>query len=708
MISIAMATYNGERFLREQLDSILAQTVTDWELHICDDCSTDSTFSILEEYASNDKRIHVHLNECNLGFKKNFERAISFCTGEYIALSDQDDVWVENHLEVLFKNLDERSLVCSNSEFIDVHGFRTGDYSYPKDFFLSDDINQQFFQVLHINPAQGCTMLFPSSFRESFLPFPDSVKYHDYWIAIIASLQGGIKYLPNILVLYRRHGRNVSSVNSKSLLERAFTDFSVIQYDSFYNKKNWHQALNGLCLSCEKRKDFKDANLFFDFFLENRNRKFAKLYFKSNYKKIYCTPSKKLFFLRYIKNFYLYKEPMHSYISAKSDYKKKNKILITKFDGEQYEGVINYIYNLISLIDLSDTQIDLFISTGDFSKVHVFKTLLSLGVNIFIGTARENHHKYIRDFKCLRTLIKKNHYDAMYVNSGHILFVASHLWVAKLYGVKKRIAHSHNSITARIEKFGFIKTLMHNYGRAYIRNNATVLMACSDVAADWLYGKTLKKKVVFVKNGIDLNKFSFNEEKRTLIRKSYNINTNDILIGLTANFTAQKNHKFLLQVFYEYLKINANAFLLLLGDGEKKESIIDESKNLGIYEKIIFAGSVQNPSDYYSAMDAFVMPSIHEGLPYAGVEAQCSCLPSFFSDSVTREIAVTNYAFFYSLEDSAEKWAKNINSILKSYSESERKNNIKNVEANLRKSGFDFVSTASYVSDFLGTSLVKK
>ena len=108
MISIAMATYNGEKYLAEQLDSILAQTVQDFELIVCDDCSSDSTAEILSRYAEKDSRIKIFVNEKNLGFVKNFEKAVSLCSGEYIALSDQDDVWFAGHLEILLRNIKDK------------------------------------------------------------------------------------------------------------------------------------------------------------------------------------------------------------------------------------------------------------------------------------------------------------------------------------------------------------------------------------------------------------------------------------------------------------------------------------------------------------------------------------------------------------------------------------------------------------------------
>ncbi len=101
MISIALATYNGSKFLREQLDSILSQSMTDFEVIVCDDCSTDDTVKILYEYAAKDTRFNIHEHETNLGFKKNFEHILSLCKGEFIAFCDQNDIWEPNHIHTL-------------------------------------------------------------------------------------------------------------------------------------------------------------------------------------------------------------------------------------------------------------------------------------------------------------------------------------------------------------------------------------------------------------------------------------------------------------------------------------------------------------------------------------------------------------------------------------------------------------------------------
>ena len=122
MVSIVLASCNGEKYIKEQLDSILNQTYSDFELIVCDDCSTDSTTNIINEYCRKDKRIRLFINEKRLGSNKNFEKAILLCSGEYIALSDQDDIWLPEHLEKLLKIIKGHKLACGNAELIDRNG----------------------------------------------------------------------------------------------------------------------------------------------------------------------------------------------------------------------------------------------------------------------------------------------------------------------------------------------------------------------------------------------------------------------------------------------------------------------------------------------------------------------------------------------------------------------------------------------------------
>ncbi|WP_296023787.1 glycosyltransferase [uncultured Treponema sp.] len=148
-VSIALASYNGEKYIREQLDSILSQTVKDFELIVCDDCSKDSTLQILREYERKDRRIKIFENEQNLGFKKNFEKAILLCSGEYIALSDQDDIWTKDHLEKLFSIIGKHSLACGNALMVDENGKSLGKNLNEVDglFKMRYLVNAKFLQV---------------------------------------------------------------------------------------------------------------------------------------------------------------------------------------------------------------------------------------------------------------------------------------------------------------------------------------------------------------------------------------------------------------------------------------------------------------------------------------------------------------------------------------------------------------------------------
>ena len=174
MISIAMATYNGAKYIKEQIDSILNQTIQDIEIVICDDCSQDSTFDILKDYQTNDSRIRVYKNEDNLGFKKNFEKAISLCHGEYIALSDQDDIWMPNHLELLRKEIGSKVLVCGNADLINEEGESLGmtlKTQESLDKIPDNDLKKLMSIIIFRNPYQGASMLFKKQALIHAFPF---------------------------------------------------------------------------------------------------------------------------------------------------------------------------------------------------------------------------------------------------------------------------------------------------------------------------------------------------------------------------------------------------------------------------------------------------------------------------------------------------------------------------------------------------------
>lgn len=204
-VSIAMATYNGEKFLCQQLDSILSQTYKNLEVIICDDCSTDSTCTILKLYSQKDDRIKLFFNEKNLGLVKNFEKALSLCTGEYIALGDQDDIWENNKIACLIESIEGSLLIHSDALLINNDGIVINT-SYST--YSQKNLNKNIHSYLLENNVTGCTALFSNKLLKYALPFPENILVHDWWLALCAYKHGAITYLDQPLIRYRQHESN--------------------------------------------------------------------------------------------------------------------------------------------------------------------------------------------------------------------------------------------------------------------------------------------------------------------------------------------------------------------------------------------------------------------------------------------------------------------------------------------------------------------
>ncbi len=208
LTSIALCTYNGERYLREQLDSLMAQTCRDFEIIAVDDASTDATVAILRDYAARDARIHIVVNPVNLGFRKNFEHAMSLCTGRFIAPCDQDDVWLPEKLAVLLDTIGDHAAAYCDSEFVDEHGQPLNDAMSRHVVLLSTSDPAVFAAG---NCVSGHAMLFRRELVVRALPIPDCF-YYDWWLAAVAASEGGVIACTSQLVKYRLHGNNVTNI----------------------------------------------------------------------------------------------------------------------------------------------------------------------------------------------------------------------------------------------------------------------------------------------------------------------------------------------------------------------------------------------------------------------------------------------------------------------------------------------------------------
>lgn len=232
LVSIALCTYNGERFLKEQLDSLIDQTYHDLEIIIVDDCSTDDTLAIIKEYAERDSRIKWYQNEINLGFNQNFAHALKICSGKYIAVCDQDDIWEHNKIERLTDTIGDHWLVCSNSIRMDENGIPTGknllnDFTYE---------TRDYRSVLLNNFVTGHTCLINRDFLDIALPFPDGVIY-DWWMGFVALYHHQLIYLDETLTRYRIHDNSALQQIIKSDSDTKNT-YLKIHFDFVSNMLN--------------------------------------------------------------------------------------------------------------------------------------------------------------------------------------------------------------------------------------------------------------------------------------------------------------------------------------------------------------------------------------------------------------------------------------------------------------------------------------
>jgi glycosyltransferase involved in cell wall biosynthesis len=217
LISIALCTYDGKAYLREQLESLFAQTYKHFEIVAVDDCSTDETMSILHEFQSRDSRIKVFRNSTNLGFRKNFERAMSLCSAPLIAPCDQDDIWLPEKLAMLFDAIGNHDLAYCDSELVNESGESLG-------LAMSDTTTMMSTSDPAVFAASNCVSGHSMMFRRKLLthafPVPECF-YYDWWIAAIAASSNGVAHVHRKLVKYRLHGSNVTNVLRFRPVERA-------------------------------------------------------------------------------------------------------------------------------------------------------------------------------------------------------------------------------------------------------------------------------------------------------------------------------------------------------------------------------------------------------------------------------------------------------------------------------------------------------
>lgn len=332
-------------------------------------------------------------------------------------------------------------------------------------------------------------------------------------------------------------------------------------------------------------------------------------------------------------------------------------------------GVEAVVMNYYRHIDRTQIQFD-FLCDNDSTNIP-YEEIESLGGKVILIPPYQKLHKYNKE---LYKVFKENNYKIVHSHINTLSVFP--LRIAKKAGVPVRIAHSHSTTNKKEWKKNLLKNILRPFSKVY----ATNYMCCSELAGRWLFGdKTYDEgKVYLLNNAIDIDKFKYDENIRKQKRKEFGIDDDTFVIGHIGRFVEQKNHRFLIDIFNEVHKERSNSLLLLIGQGPLMEEIKEKVHSLNLDNSVMFLGQRNDTNELYQAMDVFVLPSLYEGLPVVGVEAQATGLPCYFSDNMTMETKVLKSTVFMSSKVSSFDWKDQILSCFQSINKLEAVRDITN------------------------------
>jgi len=338
-------------------------------------------------------------------------------------------------------------------------------------------------------------------------------------------------------------------------------------------------------------------------------------------------------------------------------------------------GAETFLMRIYRALDKKKYQMDFLVTSKEIGFYD--KEIQSMGGKIFHSVPKSKNP--IKSFFNIKKTVKDEQYKKV-LRISHYSLSTLDLLAAKFGGAKKLIYRSSNSNISggplkRILNmiFGFLPKLI-----------PTIKIAPSTEAAEFVFGKKSIKKgnVSIIKNAIELDNFIFNQNIRLNIRKQFNID-DKLIIGHIGRFSYQKNHAFLIDIFYEISKTHPDCVLMLVGNGELEKDIKHKINNYGLDEKVIFAGIRSDIAHILMAMDVLIFPSFFEGMPNVVIEAQATGLPCLISDKITKEANITGLVNYLSIKDNPSIWANKAISLAKNTDR-----NI-NYKKSFQKNGYD-------------------
>lgn len=363
---------------------------------------------------------------------------------------------------------------------------------------------------------------------------------------------------------------------------------------------------------------------------------------------------------------------------------KKEPIRIAQIIGKWVGGgveavVMNYYRN----IDKTKIQFD-FICDNDSTNIP-YEEIDTLGGKVILIPPYQKITSYQKE---LQKILKKNNYKIVHSHINTLSIFP--LYAAKKVGIPLRIAHSHSTTNKKEWKKNLIKQVLRPFSKKY----ATHYFCCGELAGRWLFGDKLynQGKVFLLNNAIDLDKFKYDEKIRKEVRKELKIKDSTLVIGHIGRFVEQKNHTFLIDIFNEISKQKKDSILLLAGQGPLEEEIKTKVKKLKLEDNVIFLGQRNDANRLYQAFDIFLLPSLYEGLPVVGVEAQAAGLLCILSSDMTKETKVLDSTTIISLDKEPNEWAS---IILEKYNDFKRIN----IKEEISSNGFNIKKEAKKLEE---------
>lgn len=316
-------------------------------------------------------------------------------------------------------------------------------------------------------------------------------------------------------------------------------------------------------------------------------------------------------------------------------------------------GISSFILNLYESVNRDKIQFDIVIHKR--KENDYVEKIQQMGGRVY--ELPRLTRKPVQNLVRLYRLVKDNQYKVVIRHTANAM-VTPQLLAARMGGAYT-ICHSHNETDPN--------RLLHWFGKLLMKAAANECFACSEKAGLWMYGK---KDFRIIHNAIDIHKFAYRPDASRKIREEFGLGDRPVY-GHIANFLASKNHMYLLGIYKEISKLDDNARFFCLGEGSLRTEIEAEIKRLGLEDRVILTGMRTDAEDFMSCFDVFLFPSVFEGLPLTLIEAQAAGLKCLISDTITREVVMSEGLLEYvSIEEQPAVWAKKAVRIRKGYDRS--------------------------------------